>query len=154
EYFQLCEDIGAEPLPVLNCGMSCQFQQAHFYLVPLPEMGPYVQDALDLIEFANGPATSTWGRRRAEMGHPAPFNLKYMAIGNEQWGEDYFPRYKLFHEAIKAKYPAMNLVTSSGPGVDDVWWNLAWGKFKDKTAPAELVDEHYYRPPRWFYEQA
>jgi alpha-L-arabinofuranosidase len=151
EYFQLCEDMGAEPLPVVNCGMSCQFQQANFWMCPIPELGEFVQDALDLIEFANGPVTSTWGAKRAAMGHPEPFNLKYLAIGNEQWGEDYLARYKIFHEAIKAKFPQMNLVTSSGPGVDDVWWNLSWGKFKDKSIPAEIVDEHYYRPPRWFY---
>lgn len=154
EYFQLCEDIGAEPLPVVNCGMTCQFQPAKLWFAPLSELGPFIQDALDLIEFANGPVNSTWGKKRAEMGHPGPFNMKYLAIGNEQWGEDYFPRYKMFHDAIKAKYPQMNLVTSSGPAVDDVWWNLAWGKFRDKSAPAEIVDEHYYRPPRWFYEHA
>lgn len=154
EYFQLCEDMGAEPLPVVNCGMTCQFQPKNFWMASLSDLRPFIQDALDLIEFANGPVTSTWGAKRAAMGHPAPFNMKYMAIGNEQWGEDYFPRYKMFHDAIKAKYPQMNLVTSSGPGVDDVWWNLAWGKFRDKSSPAEIVDEHYYRPPRWFYEHA
>jgi alpha-L-arabinofuranosidase len=154
EYFQMCEDIGTEPLPVINCGMTCQFQMANFWQCPIEDLGEFVQDALDLIEFANGPATSTWGAKRAAMGHPAPFNMKFIGVGNEQWGEDYFPRYKIFYDAIKAKYPHITVVTTAGPGVDDQWWHLAWGKFREKTSPAELVDEHYYRPPRWFYEQA
>src|SRR5262249_50341626 len=112
------------------------------------------QDALDLVEFANGPATSPWGAKRAAMGHPAPFNMKMMAVGNEQWGEDYFPRYKLFYDALKAKYPEIKLITTAGPAVDDMWWTMAWNKFNKKAATAEIVDEHYYRVPRWFYEQA
>jgi alpha-L-arabinofuranosidase len=151
EYFQICEDIGAEPVPVINCGMACQFQTKE--VVPLDQLGPWVQDALDLIEFANGPATSTWGAKRAAMGHPKPFNLKYLAVGNEQWGEGYFERYKVFYDAFKAKYPQVNLITTSGPGVDDNWWNLAWNKFRSGT-PAQIVDEHYYRPPQWFLEQS
>ncbi len=91
EYFQLCEDVGAAPLPVLNCGMACQYQSRQ--LVPLAEIDPFIQDALDLIEFANGPPTSRWGARRTELGHPAPFGLRFLAIGNEQWGEPYFERY-------------------------------------------------------------
>ena len=82
EYFLLCEDIGAEPLPVLNCGMGCQYQSGE--LVPLDEMDSYVQDALDLVEFANGDTTTQWGGLRARMGHPEPFGLKYLGIGNEQ----------------------------------------------------------------------
>jgi alpha-L-arabinofuranosidase len=152
EYFQLCEDIGAEPVPVLNCGMACQFQTAE--TVPLDELGPWVQDALDLIEFANGPATSRWGSKRAAMGHPKPFGMKYLAIGNEQWGEGYFARYRVFREAIKAGYPQITLITTSGPGVDDHWWNLAWDRFRSGAAPAEIVDEHYYRSPQWFLQQA
>ena len=149
EYFQLCEDIGAEPVPILNCGMSCQYQDKEF--VPLDELDPWVQDALDLVEFANGPVTSEWGRKRAEMGHPEPFNLKLLGIGNEQWDEAYFDRYLVFYKALKAKYPEIILITTSGPGVDDRWWNLAWNKFKRGT-PAEIVDEHYYRPPQWFLD--
>jgi alpha-L-arabinofuranosidase len=154
EYFQLCEDIGAEPLPVINCGMTCQFQPEHGWVAPLSEMGEFVQDALDLVEFANGPVTSTWGAKRAAMGHPAPFNMKMMAIGNEQWGEDYFPRYNLFYKALKEKHPEIKLVTTAGPAVDDLWWTMAWDKFHKNQPPAEIVDEHYYRVPRWFYEQA
>ncbi len=147
EYFQLCEDIGAEPVPILNCGMACQFQSKE--LVPLAELDPFVQDALDLIEFANGPVNSKWGKVRADMGHPAPFNLKYMGVGNEQWDAPYFERYPIFQKAIKARYPEMTIVTTAGPGVDDDHWRYAWDKFKNGT-PAEIVDEHYYRAPQWF----
>jgi alpha-L-arabinofuranosidase len=149
EYFQLCEDIGAAPLPVLNCGMACQYQSRQ--LVPLSAIDPFVQDALDLIEFANGPVTSPWGARRAALGHPAPFGLRLLAIGNEQWGEPYFERYLLFHKAIKARFPEIQIVSSAGPGVDDANWRLAWQKFQSGI-PADLVDEHYYRPPEWFLD--
>lgn len=98
EYFQLAEDIGAEPLPILNCGMACQFNTAE--VVPLENLDPYVQDALDLIEFANGSAEATWGKKRAEMGHPEPFNLKVMGVGNENWGPQYIDRLKIFTKAI------------------------------------------------------
>ena len=147
EYFQLCEDIGAAPVPVLNCGMACQFQSKE--LVPIAELDPFVQDALDLIEFANGPATSQWGKVRADMGHAAPFHLKHVAIGNEQWGAAYFERYPIFYKAIKTRYPAIEIITTAGPGVDDNDWRYAWDKFKTGT-PAEIVDEHYYRSPQWF----
>jgi len=151
EYFQLCEDLGAEPLPLLNCGMACQYQSKQ--LVPLDQLEPYVQDALDLIEFANGPVASGWGAQRAAMGHPEPFHLKYLGVGNEQWGEDYFARYRIFQAALKAKHPEIQLVTPAGPGVDDGFWKLAWDKFGSGT-PADIVDEHYYRPPQWFLENA
>ncbi len=151
EYFQLAEDLDAEPIPIINCGMSCQYQDKE--LVPLDELNPWVQDALDLIEFANGPQSSTWGAKRAAMGHPKPFNMAYLGVGNEQWDEVYFERYQVFYEAIKAKYPDITIITTSGPGVDDEWWTLAWDKFKNKTMPAEIVDEHYYRPPQWFLDQ-
>ena len=151
EFFQLCEDLAAEPLPILNCGMACQYQSKQ--LVPLDQLDPFVQDALDLVEFANGPATSPWGARRAAMGHPQPFNLKFLGVGNEQWGEDYFARYRIFQAALKAKHPEIQLVTTAGPGVDDGFWKLAWGKFRSGT-PADIVDEHYYRPPQWFLENA
>lgn len=151
EYFQFSEDIGAKPVPILNVGMACQYQSGE--LVPLDELDPYVQDALDLIEFANGPVTSTWGAKRAAMGHPAPFNLEYLGIGNEQWGEAYFERYEVFAKVIRAKYPKIKLVSGAGPGVDDKSWALAWTKFRQGTA-AHVVDEHYYRPPQWFLENA
>lgn len=151
EFFQLCEDIGAAPVPVLNCGMSCQFQAKQ--LVPLQDLDPWVQDAIDLIDFANAPVTNKWGKLRAEMGHPKPFGMKYLGIGNEQWGAAYFERYQLFYDAIKARHPEITLITTSGPGVDDGNWKFAWDKFRSGT-PAEIVDEHYYRPPAWFLEHA
>ena len=101
EYFQLAEDMGAEPLPILSCGMACQFNTGE--LVPMDELNPYIDDALDLIEFANGPVSSTWGKVRSDMGHPEPFNMKYIGVGNEQWGPEYIKRYKEFEAAIKEK---------------------------------------------------
>ena len=104
EFFQLSEDIGAEPLPILSVGLACQYQNwekesAH---VPMDELQPYIDDCLDLIEFANGPADSKWGKVRADMGHPTPFNMKYIGVGNEQWGEFYYERLKPFVAAIRA----------------------------------------------------
>jgi alpha-L-arabinofuranosidase len=150
EYFQLAEDIGAEPLPILNCGMACQFNTAE--VVPVEELGPYIQDALDLIEFANGPITSKWGKVRAQMGHPNPFHLKMMGVGNEQWGPQYIERFQVIARAIKAKYPAIRLVNSVGPdpeGERFTFLNNTLRKLK-----ADLLDEHYYRAPEWFLKNA
>ena len=155
EFFQLSEDIGAEPLPILNVGMACQYQNwekesAH---VKQSELQPYIDDCLDLIEFANGPADSKWGKIRAEMGHPAPFNMKYIGVGNEQWGEFYYERLKPFVAAIRAKYPDIKIVGTSGPvpeDVPDATYRFADG-WKAMTAQkADLVDEHYYRDEQWF----
>lgn len=148
EYFQLSEDIGAEPLPIMNCGMACQFNSAE--LAPLEDLDHYIQDALDLIEFANGPATSKWGRVRAQMGHPAPFNLKMLGVGNEQWGPQYIERYKAFARVLKAKYPNIALVSASGPFPEGKEFDYLWGQLRQLNA--ELVDEHYYKPPQWFRE--
>jgi len=150
EYFQLSEDIGAEPLPILSCGMACQFNTAE--VVPLDQLDPYIQDALDLIEFANGPVDSKWGKIRAEMGHPASFNLKMLGVGNEQWGPQYIERYIAFVKAIKAKYPAMNLVTGTGPFPDGEYFDYAATELKKLNA--QIVDEHYYRNPEWFLQNA
>ncbi|RYG48296.1 MAG: alpha-L-arabinofuranosidase, partial [Chitinophagaceae bacterium] len=150
EYFQLAEDIGAAPLPILNCGMACQFNSAE--LVPLDQLDPYVQDALDLIEFANGDINTTWGKRRAEMGHPAPFNLKFLGIGNENWGPQYVERLKIFTKAIKAKYPEIKLVNSSGTDPDGERFDLLNDELRKMNA--DIIDEHYYRRPEWFLENA
>ncbi len=149
EYFQFCEDIGAAPVPVVNCGMCCQARGGRH--VPLDELQPFIQDALDLIEFANGPVNSEWGAKRAAMGHPTPFDLKMIGVGNEQWHQEYFDRYDLFYKAIKAKYPDMQIITTSGPQASDALFHFAWDKFRAGT-PADIVDEHYYRPPQWFLE--
>lgn len=146
EYFLLSEDIGAEPLPIINCGMACQFNSSE--LAPLDDLGHYIQDALDLIEFANGSAATAWGRKRAAMGHPAPFNLKMIGVGNEQWGPQYVERYERFAKAIKAKYPKITLITSAGPFAGDDRFRYLWGEMR--RLKADIVDEHYYMAPKWF----
>jgi len=150
EYFQLAEDIGAEPLPILNCGMACQFNSAE--LVPMDEIDPYVQDALDLIEFANGDVNTQWGKVRAQMGHPAPFHLKMMGVGNENWGPQYIERLKVFMSAIKAKYPDFKLVCSSGTDPNGDRFDYLNGELR--KLHADLIDEHYYRQPDWFLKNA
>jgi alpha-N-arabinofuranosidase len=150
EYFLLCEDIGAEPLPILNCGMACEFNSNE--LAPLDQLEPYIQDALDLIEFANGPATSPWGARRAGMGHPKPFNMKLLGVGNEQWGPQYIERYERFARALKEKYPEIRLVSSAGPSPDDERYNFLWPKLRELKA--DIVDEHCYANPDWFFDNA
>jgi alpha-L-arabinofuranosidase len=148
EYFQLCEDIGAEPLPIVNCGMACQFNSGE--LVPLDELDPYIRDALDLIEFADGDATTKWGGKRAALGHPEPFGLKVLGIGNEQWGPQYIERYTRFVAAIKAKHPDILLVAACGPLPDDERFHYLWPKFRELKA--DIVDEHCYDRPSWFFE--
>ncbi len=150
EYFQLAEDLGAEPLPILNCGMSCQYNAAE--VVPLEELDPYIQDALDLIEFANGPETTKWGRLRGSMGHPEPFNLKYIGIGNEQWDEQYVERYREFETALRQKHPEIKIVSGSGPRASGEAFDYLWAEMK-KLDP-DLIDEHYYMPPEWFLNNA
>ena len=150
EFFQVCEDIGAEPLPILNCGMACQFNSSE--LAPMDQLAPYIQDALDLIEFANGPADSAWGSRRAAMGHRAPFHLKMLGVGNEQWGPQYFERYARFAKALKQAHPDIQLVSSAGPSPADDRFQLAWTKLRELGA--DIVDEHCYDAPSWFLEHA
>jgi alpha-N-arabinofuranosidase len=150
EYFQLAEDIGAEPLPILNCGMACQFNSAE--VVPLEDLGPYVQDALDLIEFANGDVTSKWGKVRADMGHPDPFHLKMMGVGNENWGPQYVDRLAIFTKAIKSRYPDLKLVNSSGTDPNGSRFDYLNGELRRMNA--DIIDEHYYRRPEWFFANA
>ncbi len=150
EYFLLAEDIGASPLPILNCGMACQFNTAE--VVPTNQLDPYVQDALDLIEFANGSANTKWGRLRAAMGHPAPFNLKMMGVGNEQWGPQYVERFTYFAKAIKQKYPSFKLINSVGPYSDGELFNFLNDTLRKMHA--DILDEHYYRSPEWFLKNA
>jgi alpha-L-arabinofuranosidase len=135
EYLQMCEDLGAEPLFVINCGM------AHKNVVPMDKMQEYVQDALDAIEYANGGLETKWGARRARNGHPAPFNVKYLEIGNENGGAAYNERYALFHDALRAKYPHVRLVAN------------VWGG-TPQSRGADIVDEHYYNSPQYFMGQA
>jgi alpha-N-arabinofuranosidase len=163
EYFLLAEDLGAAPLPILNCGMSCQFQTAEV----ASDIEPFIQDALDLIEYANGDETTIWGAKRIEHGHKEPFNLVYLGVGNEQWIDKekhkdfgYFEIYDLFRARIKEKHPDIELVTTSGPSPDGKYFDEAWEVIREKSALfekkgevyAELIDEHYYMNPDWFLE--
>ena len=136
EYLQMCEDLGATPLWDINCGMS------HKETIPMNEMDQWVQDALDSIEYANGPVTSKWGAVRAKHGHPAPFNLRYMEIGNENGDAAYRERWPLFVKAIKEKYPEIQLIANH--------WH---GSYPKEPAP-DIVDEHYYNNPEFFMQQA
>ena len=148
EFFQLCEDIKAEPLPVLSVGLACQFQNGLDAHAAMDELQPYIDDCLDLIEFANGPVDSKWGKLRADMGHPAPFNMKYIGIGNEQWDTPYFERLKPFVAAVRAKYPNIKIVGTSGPDSEGKMFDKGWVAMKEQKA--DLVDEHFYRNEEWF----
>ncbi len=152
EFFLLSELIGSEPLPILSCGLACQFQnddpKAH---VPVEELQPYIQDALDLIEFANGGTDTKWGALRAEMGHPAPFNMKYIGIGNEQWDQLYPDHLAPFVDAIRKAHPEIKIVGSSGPDSEGKQFDYLWPEMK--RLGADLVDEHFYRPYNWFLSQ-
>lgn len=150
EYFQLCEDLGAEPMPILNCGLACQFNSGE-QCTP-EQLDTYIQDAIDLIEFANGPANSTWGVKRAAMGHPAPFNLKMIGIGNENWDQPYIDRYARFHSVLKKNHPEIQLISSAGPQPNDKRFHFAWPKLRELNA--DIVDEHCYDTPKWFFENA
>ncbi len=144
EYFCFCEEIGTKALPVLPGGYNPHRQIS----APLSEIGEWVQDALDLIEFANGDETTEWGKIRAELGHKEPFNLEYIAIGNEEVGEAFFERYPFFHKAIKEKYPDIKIISTSGPFAAGSEFERGWKSAIENKA--DLVDEHYYMAPEWF----
>lgn len=147
EYFRLSEEIGAEPLPVVSVGLACQYQSNSE--VPLDQLQPYIDDVLDLIEFANGdPAKNMWAKMRADMGHPAPFNLKYVGIGNEQWGETYPQHLKPFLDQVRKKYPNIKVIGTSGPNSEGKDFDYLWPEMK--KLKVDLVDEHFYRPESWF----
>ena len=143
EYFLLCEDLGAKPLPVLPAGWDPHHQQA----VPVEMLGEWIQDALDLIEFANGNTATKWGGMRAEMGHPEPFNLEYLAVGNEEVGQEFFNRYDHFHKAIREKYPEIRLINSAGPFAAGSEYQRGWNSARKNGS--DLVDEHYYQTTDW-----
>ena len=148
EYFQLAEDIGARPLPILNCGMACQFNSSE--TAKMEDLHEYIQDALDLIEFANGPVDSPWGKLRAQMGHPAPFHLEMIGVGNEQWGPRYLERYKMFAAALKEKHPEIELVAAAGPAPAGEPFETMWANWRQLKP--DIVDEHYYMAPEWFLD--
>lgn len=158
EFFLLCEDFGCEPLPILSCGLSCQFQNRHPEApgvhVPLDSLDTYIDDALDLIEFANGAADTEWGRVRAEMGHPEPFNLKYIGIGNEQWDYDdnpaYTARLQKFLDVLRKAHPEITYIGSTGPGSEGKEFDMLQPKMKEMKVA--MYDEHFYRPESWFLD--
>lgn len=156
EYFRFCEDIGAEPVPVLAAGVPCQNsgfaagvgggQQGG---IPLDEMDEYIQDVLDLVEYANGDVKTTWGKKRAEAGHPEPFHLKYVGIGNEDLISDVFEeRFTLIYKAVKAKYPDIAVIGTAGPNSEGTDYEEGWEIATRLQVP--LIDEHYYQTPGWF----
>ncbi len=159
EFFQLCEDFGCEALPVISCGLSCQFQNEiedeKTVHVALDDLDPYIQDALDLIEFANGDVNTTWGKVRADMGHPAPFNLHYLGVGNEQWDYKDNPaftsRLKKFLDVLKKKHPEIKYIGTTGP--DSEGWKFDMLQPKMKELKADLYDEHFYRNEAWFMDK-
>ena len=157
EYFQFCEDMGAAPLPVIAAGVPCQNSAIDEHIglggqqcgVPMEEMGQYVQDILDLVEYANGPVTSKWGKLRAEAGHPKPFNLKYIGIGNEDLITDIFEeRYVMILKAMKEKYPEITVIGTVGPSAEGTDYEEGWALADKLNIP--MVDEHYYQPVGWF----
>ena len=155
EYFQFCEDIGAMPLPVVTAGVCCQHagsspgrgQEG----LPFEEMPGYIQDVLDLIEWANGPVTSKWGARRAAAGHPAPFGLKYLGVGNEDAITPIFKeRFAMIHEAVTTKHPEIVVIGTVGPFAGGRDFDNGWAFARELKLP--MVDEHYYVSPQWFWD--
>ena len=144
EYFLFCEDIGAKPLPVLPGGFNPHTGEG----APLSEMKSWVQEALDLIEFANGGIDTVWGGIRARLGHEEPFNLEYLAIGNEEIGEGFFERYPYFHQAIREKYPEIKIINSAGPFAVGEGYEAGWASARKYGS--DFIDEHYYSSPEWF----
>lgn len=161
EYFLLCEYLGAKPLPVVGLGLACQYMSKEAVALDDPELEVYIQDALDVVEFANGGRDTVWGRVRAEMGHPEPFGLEYLGLGNEQWQteeSDFYRRFELFSRRVHEKYPAIKVIGTVGPDVGTPRWRDAWEwTRKNLKSDPEFVfasDEHFYMPPEWLYANA
>ncbi|MBL7742513.1 MAG: carbohydrate binding domain-containing protein [Chitinophagaceae bacterium] len=156
EYFQFCEDIGAKPLPVVPAAVSCQNSGGTWRIggtgqkgLPMNEMQEYIQEVLDLIEYANGSVTSEWGAKRAEAGHPEPFHLEYVGVGNEdKITPEFSERFQLIYNAVKAKYPGIIVIGTVGPAPEGEDFDLGWKLANELNIP--VVDEHYYQPPQWF----
>lgn len=148
EYFQFCEDIGAEPMPIIAAGYDPHYLRA----VPLDQIQEWVDEALDLIEFANGDVDSKWGKMRAELGHKESFHLKYLGIGNEEVGDDFFERYEIILNAVKEKHPEIKVIGSAGPASSGSEFVKGWEQAR-RTA-TDFVDEHFYQCPEWFIANA
>ena len=144
EYFQLCEDIGAKPLPVISPG----YDPHHGRAAEPDEMQYFIDEALDLIEFANGEPSTKWGGLRAELGHPEPFGMEYLGIGNEEVGEGFFERYKIVADAVRARYPEIKLIGTASPFAAGGEYERGWRHAREDGA--DFVDEHYYMTPEWF----
>ena len=151
EYFVLCEEIGAEPLPICLAGLTCQYQKPPL-MCSIQDVDYFADVILELIEFANGDVSTKWGKVRAEMGHPAPFNLKMVGIGNENWQAEFFDRCEPIAKIIREKHPEIKIIGSSGPAPDGGHFDYAWKRITKETA--DFVDEHYYRDPNWFLKAA
>jgi len=149
EYFMLAEAIGAEPLPVVHSGLLCQMREVMDEPLTLEETRAYAQDLLDLIEFANGGTDTQWGALRAEMGHPEPFNLKYLGIGNENLDKVYWERFDILYEIVKDVHPEITIVSSAGPWAEGDAIRNAWTIIR-RQYPDTIVDEHYYMSGDWF----
>lgn len=149
EYFMLAEAIGAVPLPVVHSGLLCQARDVKEAPLTIEETEAYAQDILDLIEFANGGTDTPWGALRAEMGHPEPFGLKYLGIGNENWDQVYWDRFDILYRAVKEAYPEMEIISSAGPVAEGALPDSAWRTIRAKY-PDTIVDEHYYMGGDWF----
>lgn len=149
EYFCLAEALGAQPLPVVHSGVLCQARNPREASIPIAELSEYAQDIIDLIEFATGDESTPWGALRAEMGHPEPFDLHYIAIGNENWDMEYFTRYKRLAEAVKAVYPDITTIVAAGPVAEGALIQSSWNTIRSQFADS-VVDEHYYMDSDWF----
>lgn len=159
EFFLLCEYLNCKPLPVVGVGLACQYQTLEKVDIDDPEFDNYVQDAIDLIEFANGPETSKWGKLRAEMGHPEPFNMDMIGIGNEQWEDEnsqFFERYRIFEKRIHDAYPNIKCIGTAGPDVTSEHYTDSWNFIREESKKKKnfvyAVDEHYYVSPDWLIE--
>lgn len=158
EYFQFCEDAGMEPLPILPCGVSCQGTNGGWNMrtqaqdaVPMEDMQEWADEALDLIEWANGPADSKWGKVRADAGHPEPFNLKYLGLGNEEKiTPEFEERFKFIYDQVRAKYPDIVIVGTAGPGSHpgNGDYEEGWKFATELEVP--ILDEHYYEQRNYF----
>ena len=144
EYFQFCEDLGAEPLPVIPAG----YDPHHKRCAPLDQLQSFIDEALDLIEFANGDVNTKWGAVRAELGHPAPFHLKYLGIGNEECGAEFFERSDMIQAYVREKYPEIKIINTAGPFCSGGEFERGWENAR--KVQSDLVDEHYYMAPEWF----
>ncbi len=164
EYFRLAEYLGAKPLPVVSVGIACQYMSTEFVPLDSPELETYIQEALDVVEFANGDINTVWGRVRADLGHPEPFKLEYLGVGNEQWetettkeraGNEFYKRFELFEKRIHERYPDLKIVGTVGPTVDSDSHKSAWKWTRKNLAEnpnfVYCSDEHFYVSPEWLY---